>query len=302
MKLDFELSIIIPSFNTKKLLRNCLKSIFEQTQKIKFKVIVIDNNSEDGSIKMIKEKFPQVKLICNERNFGFARANNQGLTHAQGDCVLFLNSDTLILDGAIDKAVEFMKKDKRVDILGCQLLNQNKTIQHSGGFFPKLTRVFSWMVFIDELPFLDQIIKPYQQSNRNFYQKIKQLDWVTGGFMLVKKEVINRIKGFDERFFMYAEEVDFCFRAKKLGFNVWFYPGAKIIHFKGKSSKNGFQKAVLGEYQGLKKFYQKHQSVPKLFCLRLLLKMGALLRILIFGILSGDRQKRNIYEKAFRVA
>ncbi len=296
------LSIIIPSFNTKKLLQNCLQSIFGQTKQIRFEVMVVDNASTDGSISMVKQKFPQVKLITNSQNLGFAQANNQGIKKAQGKYILFLNSDTVVLDQAIEKTLTFIKEQQQVDILGCQLLNQDKSIQPSAGFFPYLSRVFNWMFFVDELPFLKKIIKPYQQSRLSFYQKDQQPDGVTGAFMLIKKQVFDQVKGFDGKFFMYSEEVDFCYQAFKAGFKTWFYSDAQVIHLKGRSSTEGFKTAVLGEYQGIKKFYQKNYPQWQLPILRLYLKIGALLRILIFGILKGDNEKKEIYEKAFQMA
>lgn len=302
MEYHLNLSIIIPSFNTKELLYNCLKSIFSQTKKIKLEVIVVDNASTDDSVEMIKKKFPQIKLIINQKNLGYAKANNQAIKAAKGKYILFLNSDTLILNQAIEKSLNFMQKRKDVDILGCQLLNKDKSIQASGGFFPKLRQIFYMMFFIDDLPLINKLIKPYQQTRLDFYQKTRQLDWATGAFLLVKKEVIDKVSGFDERFFMYSEEVDFCFRAKKAGFKTWFYPQAKIIHLKGKSSEDGFEKAVLGEYQGLKEFYKKHKPGWEMPILVGLLKIGALLRMIIFGILKKDKNKRKTYEKAFNLA
>lgn len=303
------LSIIIPNFNTKKLLQNCLQSIFGQTKQIKFEVMVVDNASTDGSVKevknlklKIKNRNAELKVIINSHNLGYARANNQGIKQAKGEYILFLNSDTVVLGQAIEKALDFLKQRQDIDILGCQLLNKDKSIQPSAGFFPHLLRVFNWMFFIDELPFLKKIMKPYQQSQLSFYQKDQQPDWVTGAFMLIKRRVFDQVKGFDEKFFMYNEEVDFCFRAKKKGFKIWFYSGAQIIHLKGKSSAEGTRVAILGEYQGIKKFYQKNYPQWQLPILRLCLKIGALLRIFIFGILKKDLDKKEIYAQAFQMA
>jgi len=297
------LSIIIPSYNTKKLIINCLSSVFKQDkEKVNFEVIIVDNASTDDSVKAIKKNFPQVKVIVNQENLGYARANNQALKQAKGRYILFLNSDTLILDKAIKKSLDFMTNNPQIDILGCQLLNKDRTIQPSGGFFPHLKQVFYMMFFLDDLPLINNLLVVYQQTNINFWKKKQFLDWVTGAFLMVKKEVAVKIKGFDESFFMYGEEVDFCYRAKKKGFQVCFWPQAKVVHLKGKSSKNGFQRAVLGEYQGLQKFYQKHKPKWMLPVLIILLKIGAVLRVILFGILKRDRNKAKIYEKAFKLA
>lgn len=302
MAQKIDLSIIIPEYNTKNLLNNCLYSIYEQTKNIAFEVIVVDNASQDNSASMIKTKYPQVKLIANSMNVGFGKANNQALKMSKGKFILFLNSDTVILDKAIEKALAFIDQNKEIDILGCKLIYPNGLIQPSGGFFPKLRQVFCWMFSLDNLALVSKIIKPYQQTRTDFYQQLQECDWVTGAFLLLKKKVVDKIGGFDEKFFMYSEEIDFCYRAKKAGFRVWFYPEAKIIHQKGKSSPDGFATAVLGEYQGIQKFYQKYKPGWEQPILKILLKIGAILRIVFFGILKGDTRIKKIYEKAFRLA
>lgn len=301
MNSDLDLTIIIPEYNTKDILSQCLRSIFLQTKKINFEVIVVDNASNDGSFTMVKKHFPLVRIIRNNKNLGFAKANNQALKLSRGKYILFLNSDTIILNRAIEGSLKFIKNTNEASILGCQLLDQTGKIQPSGGFFPTLGRVFNWMFFIDNLAVISKIIKPYQQTRLDFFKKIQTCDWLTGAYLMVKKQVIKAIQGFDEKFFMYSEEIDFCYRAKKAGFKVYFYPGAQVVHLKGKSSQEGFKEAVLGEYLGIKKFFYKHKAKWQLSLLKLFLRGGALLRILIFGILKKDQQKEEIYEKAFKL-
>ena len=296
------LSIIILSYNTKSLTLKCLKSVYQQTKEIDFQVIVVDNASTDGSVEAVKKKFPQAEVIANKKNLGYGKANNQGLKKAKGKYILFLNSDTIILDRAIEKSAALMEKRKEIDLLGCRLLNRDKTVQPSGGFFPYLRRVFYQMFFIDDLPLINRLIKPYQQNRKSFYRQLEKVDWASGAFLLLKKKVIEKSGGFAEEFFMYSEEVELCFRAKKAGFQAWFYPGAQVVHLKGQSSKDGFRAAVLGEYQGLKAFYQKHQPGWQMPVLKTILKVGALLRIFIFGILGGNRQKKEVYDQAFKMA
>ncbi len=298
---DPELSIIIPSFNTSKLLINCLKSIYRETTKINFEIIVIDNASGDDSVFQINKLFKKIRLIKNKVNLGYAKANNQGIKSAKGNYLLFLNSDTIILDNAIEKALDYLKKTGGVDILGCKILNNDKSIQQSGGFFPNLWQVFTMMFFIDDLPFINTFIKPYQQTRKIFYNKLQKLDWVTGAFLMLKRKVIDKVGIFNDSFFMYSEEVEYCLRAKKAGFNVFYNPKAQIIHLKGKSSLNGLETAVIGEFKGLIRLYMIHKSKLELMILKLLLKTGALLRIFIFGILIRDINKKEIYEKAYHV-
>jgi len=303
-----DLSIIIPSYNTKGTTLNCISSIYKETKNIDFEIIVVDNASTDGTVGAIEKQFPQAKIIKNKKNIGYGRANNQALRRIlrqaqdekQNNYILFLNSDTIILDKAIEKCVEYIKKNKKIDVLGCQLLNKDRSIQPSGGYFPTLFRVFCWMFFVHNLPILKNFLKAYQEKRNGFYKKEREVDWLTGAFLLVKRQVFDKINGFDKDFFMYAEEVELLYRVKKAGFRVFFWPGAKTIHLKGKSSKKGFEKAVLGEYKGLVKFYKKHKKDWQKNLLYVQLRLGALLRVLIFGILKKER-KRKVYEKAFRL-
>lgn len=294
------LSIIIPTYNSEKDILNCLKSIFKESKAVKFEVIAVDNASLDKTTVVIKKYFPKVKLIINKKNLGFARACNQGLQKAQGDFILILNPDTVVLNHAIDKTMYYLIKQTNADIIGCQLLNEDKTIQPSGGYLPNLARIFLMMTFFDDLPFISNWFLSYQQTNKEFYKKEHTVDWVTGAFILVKKEVFDQVGSFDESFFMYAEEIEWFYRIKKRGLRVVYYPEAQVIHFKGKSSPNGFEEAVLGEYKGLIKLYQKHYP-KQLTRLKLLLKAGALIRISYFGILKKDNQLKKTYEKAYQL-
>jgi len=294
-----QLSIIIPSYNTKNLLKECLASIFVETGEVKFEVIVVDNHSQDGSGEMVKKEFPQVKLISLKKNVGFGKANNLGVKKAQGEWLLFLNSDTQIMNRAIDEIFREVSSDKFQAtslVVGCQLLNPDGTIQPSVGFFPNLGRVGATMFFLDDLPFFKRWLKPYQQDDIGFYHRQQEVDWVTGAFLLVKKKDFEEISGFDERIFMYAEEVDLCYRLKQKGAKVLYLPMGKITHHKGASSLDGFEAAVIGEYKGLINFFKKHRPPWQLAFLRVGLALGALLRIGLFGIIDG--RKRQIYEKA----
>ncbi|OGD63308.1 hypothetical protein A2160_02335 [Candidatus Beckwithbacteria bacterium RBG_13_42_9] len=306
-----QLSIIIPSFNTKELLKRCLNSIFKETFKVSFEVIVVDNNSKDGSIEMVKKDFPQVRFIQLKENIGYGKANNMGARKSQGKWLLFLNSDTQILDRAIDKIFKQVSSDKfhqpKADqpmaeatslAVGCQLLNVDGSIQPSAGYFPTLCRVWQTMIFIDDLPFIRDLLRPYQQTRKSFYIKKHEVDWVTGAFLIVKKDDFETVGGFDESYFMYAEEVDFCFRLKQNGVKVLYLPIGKVVHKKGGSSINGFEAAIIGEYKGLISFFKKYKPKWQLTVLKIGMVFGALLRIVLFGII--DWRKGVAYEKALK--
>jgi hypothetical protein len=300
------LSIIIPSFNTQDLLEVCLNSIVKFTKNCQYEIIIIDNASSYDVQKQINnfkiKTKTRVILIKNSSNLGFAKACNQGIKTSCGEFILFLNSDTKLVDNSLQKSLNFLNNNQNFDILGCQLLNSNKTIQPSAGFFPKLRQIFLMMFFIDDIPLINRLINPYHQNRISFYKKTQKVDWVTGAFLFARADVLKKINGFDEDYFMYAEEVDLCFRAKKSGFEVVYYPGAKIIHLKEASPREFSQKAVIAEFKGLKLFFSKNKPGWEMPFLRLFLKIGSLLRVLFFGILLANAKTKQIYLQAFAVA
>lgn len=296
-----QLSLIIPSFNTKNLLENCLKSVFAQTKKVQFEVIVVDNHSTDGTVMMLKQKFPQVKVVVLQENVGYGQASNFGEKEAGGEWLLFLNSDTEIKKRAIDKVFDEIKTTKfpvTDPIVGCRLTYPDGSFQQSCGFFPTLIRVFAWATFLDDLPLLSSFLKPYQISQPSFYKKTQEVDWVTGAFLLIKRSVFAKVGGFDERIFMYSEEVDLCYRLKQAGMRIFYTPKVEVIHLKGASSKKSYEVAVVGEYQGLVNFFKKHKPSWQMIILKLTLALGALLRIVLFGMIEPG--KRQAYEKALK--
>ena len=309
-----DLSVIIVNWNTKKLLFDCLSSIYKITRGIEFEVVVVDNGSTDDSTFMVKSKFPQVKLILNKSNLGFTKANNQGIKSAKGEYILLLNSDTYLIENSLQKLVRKAHElqyrgstpkgvgplKSEFGALGPQLLNENRSIQQSAGFFPHLPQVFWWMSFIDDLPG-GIFLKPYHVDHDSFYQKDHQVDWVTAAAILVPREVIVKVGMLDEKIFMYGEEVDWCYRIKRQGYKVYFSPATKIIHIGRGSSGQISKNAILGEYQGLIYFYKKHKNRLSLQIARLLLKIGALSRVIIFGLL-GRKETAKFYVEALKMA
>ena len=269
-------------------------------------IIVVDNNSHDDSVEMLENlKFKiensmkienlKLKIIVNNDNTGFAKANNQGIKIARGEYIMLLNSDTKIVeDDFFPKIISFLGKNSAVGILGPKLIWEDGKVQPSGGYFPTLGRLFAWAFFLDDLPGLSKIIKAYHPHPKDC-QKPQRQDWITGACFWVKKEVFDKIGMLDEDFFMYVEELEFCFRAKKAGFEVIYYPQAKLIHYGGKSG-TAFN-TVIGEFRGLELFYQKHQPAWQKPFLNFLLKAAAFNRFFFLGILGGNKEKKEIYRK-----
>ncbi|MCR4324905.1 MAG: glycosyltransferase family 2 protein [Candidatus Curtissbacteria bacterium] len=295
-----DISVIIVNWNTKKLLEDAISSLFKYSKDVAFEVIVVDNGSEDGSIEMVKKKFPNVKLIEHGYNAGFTKGNNSGIKVAKGKYIFLFNSDAYLIENTLKKLVEKADSLKNLGAMGPLLLNEDRTIQQSVGFDPHLPQVFWWMTFIDDLPG-GSLLNPYHVDHDSFYKKEREVGWVTAAAILLPKKVINKVGMFDETIFMYGEEVDWCYRIKKAGYKIYFSPSTKMVHIgrgsMGKVSKN----AIIGEYKGIVYFYKKHKGFVSLQISRMLLKIGALARILIFGAL-GRKELAKFYAEALKVA
>jgi hypothetical protein len=294
------LSIIIVSYNTADITLDCLRSIKEDKglKNIDYEIIVIDNDSKDDSILKIK-KFEhslkiencKLKIIQNSINAGFGKANNQGIRIAKGNYILLLNSDTIILHSSISQSLDWLCSHPEASTCTAQLLNKDKTIQASGGFFPNCLNVFAWSIGLDDLPFINKIIKPLHPhtpafyTRDTFYLKDHQQDWVTGAFMLIRKELLDKVGGFDENYFMYGEEVELSYRIKKVTKNnqVWYLVGPQIIHLGGASATSRLN-PILNEYLGILSFFKKHKSNCQYLFVKIIIKINAFLRSLIFPI------------------
>lgn len=286
------LSVIILSYNTQKLLKNCLKSLFKSTKGISFETIVVDNHSQDDSVKMVKKEFPQVKLIVNRQNLGFSRGNNQGIRKAKGKYLLLLNSDTLVPSQSLLKMIDFLEKNPQVAALGPKLLNADGSDQPSAGSFPSLP-VAAIMLFKEHFH-ASPIV-------RGSFQKLKKVDWVMGAAIMIRKKLLDQVGLLDEKIFMYMEEVELCYRIKKANFEVVFYPQAKITHLGRGSSESGKKEPILNIYKGLVYFYQKHYSQPQLILLKLMLKIKAFGAWLI-GLLTNNRYLKETYGQALQIS
>jgi len=225
------LSIIIANWNTRELLRKCLQSIFNNT-KIELEVIVIDNGSSDDSVEMIKKDFPPVELIENKENTGFVFANNQGMEASRGDFVLLLNSDTEVLPGGLDTMVEWLKNKPEVGVVGCRLRNVDRSQQLSVRRDPSLLNQI--IILTKFHNFFPSLVKKYILFDFD-YDREQEVEQVMGAFMLIRREVIEKIGVLDKNIFSWFEDVDYCDRARAAGWKIYYTPAAEIIHLKGQS-------------------------------------------------------------------
>lgn len=290
-----DLSVIIVSFNTRELLAKCLKSVQKDLagSLTKGEIIVIDNNSQDGSPEIIKSA--KVILIENKKNIGFGTANNQAAKIAKGRYLLFLNSDTELKNGVFKKMINFLDGNQGIGIASCQLINKDGTVQPQGGYLPRLSTVAIWAWFLDDLPVLHQILPSYQLRRK--IKQTREMGWVGGMAMFVKRECWRKLGGFDENIFMYGEDVDLCYRAKKLKWKIAVNPGAVITHLGGRSGG----KWIAGEVKGLIYFFKKHKPEWELGLVKLILKVGITARWLIFGILCSNENRAQAYKEALEL-
>lgn len=262
--------IILVSYNTAEYTLKALASVYQETQADTFNLIVVDNNSSDDSVSSIKAQFPQITLISSDRNLGFAGGVNLAASYAKGDYILLLNPDTVILEHAIDRLVQFAQQQPQQGIWGGITLNKNLSINtHNAWAEESISTLFFSVLG------LNRIFKRscfFNRANYGCWQRdsIKAVDVLQGSFFLTSKSLWDQLEGLDETFFMYAEEADYCYRAKQLGYRPLITPEAKIIHHGGGSEKNLAGK-MIRLLTGKVTFINKHHTVWRGFIMKSLL-------------------------------
>ncbi|MFC1656347.1 glycosyltransferase family 2 protein [Patescibacteria group bacterium] len=249
-----ELSIIIVNFNTKQILKDCLESVYKHLTDIDFEIIVVDNNSQDESVLMIKKEFTEINIIANNRNIGFGPANNQGIEVAQGKYILFLNNDTYIFDNSIQKMIKYLAENSEYGVVGPQLLNKDRSIQLSASqIFPSLYTELLRNFLLDRIIlnrlFQDRDYFGRYQLSPNQHKKSREVSFVSGACFLVKRKVIEKTKGFDKRFFFYQEEIDWMKRIHEAGWKIYFLSDAKIVHLGGVATESSMKNTKRFDYQ-----------------------------------------------------
>lgn len=255
-----DLSIIIVSWNVADLLKKCLDSIYKYTQGVSFEIFVIDNASSDNSVAMIQENFPKIKFIINQENKGFAAANNQGASQAQGRYILLLNPDTELKEDSLSKVARFMDKQPKCGIAGCHLENPDGAHQDSVRRFPSFWDQILILLKAHHIFPRLAIFRRYLYVDFD-YSREQKVEQVMGAFFMIRHEMIEQIGLLDEKFFIWFEEVDFCLRAQKAGWLVYYTPITSAIHHFGQSFK---QKRTLDKQKiwtaSLSYYFKKHYS------------------------------------------
>jgi O-antigen biosynthesis protein len=294
-----DVSVCIVNWNTRELLFNCIDSIQKKTSGVSFEIIVVDNNSHDGSVEMIKQHYPYCKLIASKENMGFSRGNNAGLKEASGKYIIFLNPDTMLATNALFGMFQFMENDRDVGAVGCKLLNQDGSIQLiCARTFPTLWNQFCYLMLLNRLFPMSKLFGTIEMGYWNHIDS-RDVDCLSGACIFARKQIIEKLKGFDDMFFMYAEDVDLCYRIGKEGWRLYYLANEAIYHLEGQSSKQKTQKffSIIAQRDSTQYFFLKHFGKAQAYLYKLITCVGSIYRLLliIFGsiIINKDKMNKN---------
>jgi len=290
-----DLSIIVVNWNTRDLLRDCLNSVWAETKATSFEVLVIDNASSDGSAEMVNMEFPQAKLIENQENLGFARANNQAIRQSSGKFILLLNSDTVILSSALDKMVAFMKSHPAVAASGPMILKPDGSIQLSAGANTGKFACVRILIIVGSLVVISsKLLSGINGKKKTYSRAPRQVGRVSGTCMMITKEAVDKVGLLDEQYYFSAEEVDWFYRLQQVGGVAYFIPEAQIIHHVSQSI-NQTDNRTKYLYKGRYLFINKHHGKTQGLFFRFMLGIESLGIIctlfLVQALIKGDRRK-----------
>lgn len=290
-----DLSIIIVNYNTMELTRNVLASIYKNTYTFDYEVFVVDNASTDNSIEMVKKEFAMTILIESKTNLGFSKANNIAIQSAKGRYILLLNSDTEVMENTFDSCIKYMDKCLDIGALGCKVVlpdgSLDKACKRS---FPTPENALYNTLKLDKLFPKSRKFGAYNLSYLN-EDHIHEIDCLVGAFMLVRRQVIAEIGALDEDFFMYGEDIDWCYRIKQAAWKIVYYPMVKIVHYKGGSSKKRNPKLIFEFYRAMYLFYKKHYRGKYPFFVTILTYIG-------IGSILGLKLVLNVFKNSRRIS
>jgi hypothetical protein len=279
-----DLSIIIVNWNVKNYLENCIESIKSNVEEITYEVIVVDNNSTDNSRLMIENEFPEVILIKNKANVGFAKANNQAIKASQGKYIFLLNPDTAVLPNSLGKTIDFMDSNSQAGVCGCGLINPDNpdaALKTDWLKFPSLVDVLIFDTFLGNLTsvIVSKLFKTKKENSKLDSSLAIEVDWVSGSSLIVRREAVKEAGLMDEGFFLYGEDMEWCYRIKRLfNWKIYLLPYVKVVHYGGQCSKklNAFDCASYW-HQSRYKFHQKYSN-------NILFKLFNLMKVFLFSI------------------
>ena len=267
-----DLTAIVVNWNTCAELRSCLRSVME-SDSVSAETMVVDNASSDGSAEMVREEFPSVRLLVNAENLGFAKGCNQGIAISRGRYVLLLNSDSDVQSDALSALVRFGDENPDVGIFGPRILNSDGSLQYSCRRFPTLLAGIFRNSFLGRLFPKNPYIKDYLLAEWD-HSETRDVDWVSGAAMVIRREVLEEVGALDERFFMYCEDVDLAYRAKQHGWRVAYFPAAVVVHALGRSSDKDPNGMIAEFHKSMYRFFRKHYARKSSVLVRLLVPVG----------------------------
>ncbi len=255
-----DLSIITVNYNVKEFLQNLIHSIHKAARSLNYEIIIVDNASSDASVDFITEKFPEVKLIANDKNLGFGKANNQGLKIAKGNYILLINPDAIVSEDTFTKMISFFESHPAAGLAGCKILNPDGTLQLAcRRSFPGPWTSFCKVTGLSNLFPNSRLFARYNLTYKDENESY-EVDAISGSFMMMKRDVYEKTGGFDEDYFMYGEDLDLCYRIQQAGFKVYYVHEAQIIHYKGESTRRSSLDETKFFYDAMHLFVKKHLS------------------------------------------
>lgn len=273
-----DVSVVIVSYNVCELLDQCLSSVFAAKERLRIEVIVVDNASKDDTVTRVRQKYPQVCLIANESNRGFAAACNQALMRGNGRYLMLLNPDTVVQHQALGSLVRFLDAHPDVAAVGPRLLNPDQTLQSSCRSFPNLwLHLFQALLLNRLIPKMDQV--PNWLVEHWNHTRLREVDYVLGAALAVRRDVVRQVGLLDEHYFLYGEEKDWCYRMAECGHSTWYFPGAEVLHYGGQSTSQNRLRSLTHLYQGQLRFLNKHYDTVQACVLYGLLILGAFSRL-----------------------
>lgn len=268
------ISIIIVNYNIKLLLEQCLLSVQAALKNLPGEIIVVDNASTDNSIEYLQPKFPGIKFITNKTNSGFGSACNTGFQYSSGDFVLFLNPDTIVPFDCFEKSLSFIESKKDAGALGVKMFDgEGKFLKESKRSFPSVSASFFKMTRLASLFPHSKIFAAYYAGHLS-ENETHEVDVLAGAFLLIKRNVYEVVKGFDEDFFMYGEDIDLSCRIRKAGYKNYYYPGTFITHYKGGSTRKGSLAQIKSFYGAMSVFVDKYYTGGAKGFFRIFIKAG----------------------------
>lgn len=298
-----DISIILVSWNVRDLLRQCLGSVNNQQSTLlgppSAEIIVVDNASTDSTVQMLRDEFPAVRVIANSQNVGFTRGNNQALAQARGRYLFLLNPDTELAPNTLAKLTAYMDTHPRVGIVGPKLFYGDGSVQSSRRRFPSLATAFLESTKLQDWFPRNHALTTYYMLDTTDDETL-QVDWVNGSAMFVRRELYEQIGGLDEQFFMYSEELDWCYRAKQAGWQVVYLPDARVTHYEGKSSEQAVAARDIYFHSSKVSYFRKYRGALVAECLRQFLLLTFVYQIVEEGLKWLLGHKRSLRAQRVR--